>query len=32
MHEVGKAMINCITTGYPKNVLEIADIKELAKV
>ena len=32
MHEVGKAMINAVTVGYPKNVLEITDIKELAKV
>lgn len=32
MHEVGKAMINTVTVGYSKNVLEIADIKELAKV
>ena len=32
MHEVGKAMINCVTAGYDKNVLEISDIKRLAKV
>ena len=31
MEEVGKAMINCVTKGYTKNILEIADIKELAK-
>lgn len=31
MHEVGKAMINAVTYGYPKSILEIADIKELAK-
>lgn len=31
MHEVGKAMINCVTIGYSKNVLEIRDIKALAK-
>jgi len=31
MHEVGKAMINCVTIGYPKNVLEVSDIKQLAK-
>ncbi len=31
MHEVGKAMINCVTIGYSKNVLEISDIKQLAK-
>jgi len=31
IHEVGKAMINAVTIGYPKNILEIADIKELAK-
>jgi nucleoside-diphosphate-sugar epimerase len=30
--EVGKAMINCVTTGYNKNVLEISDIKEAAKL
>jgi nucleoside-diphosphate-sugar epimerase len=31
MEEVGKAMINCVTIGYAKNVLEIRDIKQLAK-
>lgn len=31
MHEVGRAMINAVTVGYPKNVLEIKDIKALAK-
>ena len=31
IQEVGKAMINAVTIGYPKNILEIADIKELAK-
>ena len=31
MHEVGKAMINCVTLGYDKNVLEISDIKKMAK-
>jgi uncharacterized protein YbjT (DUF2867 family) len=31
MHEAGKAMINCVTTGYTKNVLEVSDIKQLAK-
>jgi len=30
MHEVGKAMMNCVTAGYNKNVLEISDIKKLA--
>lgn len=30
MHEVGRAMINCVTIGYAKNVLEISDIKQLA--
>ncbi|MFT3934274.1 MAG: NAD-dependent epimerase/dehydratase family protein [Chitinophagaceae bacterium] len=30
MHELGLAMINSVTKGYPKNVLEIADIKALA--
>ena len=31
MEEVGKAMINCVTIGYSKNILEISDIKALAK-
>ena len=31
MEEVGKAMINCVTVGYSKNILEISDIKALAK-
>ena len=31
MHEVGQAMINVVTVGYPKNILEISDIKKLAK-
>jgi hypothetical protein len=31
LQEVGRAMINAVTIGYPKNVLEIKDIKELAK-
>jgi hypothetical protein len=31
MEEVGKAMVNAATVGYDKNVLEIADIRELAK-
>jgi len=31
IEEVGKAMINAVTIGYSKNVLEIADIRELAK-
>jgi uncharacterized protein YbjT (DUF2867 family) len=30
MQEVGRAMINAVTIGYPKRVLEIADIKQLA--
>jgi nucleoside-diphosphate-sugar epimerase len=30
MQEVGKAMINAVTIGYPKQILEIADIKQLA--
>jgi uncharacterized protein YbjT (DUF2867 family) len=30
MHELGKAMINATTIGYPKNILEIPDIKALA--
>jgi uncharacterized protein YbjT (DUF2867 family) len=28
--DVGKAMINCVTIGYNKNILEISDIKKLA--
>lgn len=31
MEEVGKAMINCVIKGYPKNVLEVSDIRQLAK-
>ena len=31
LQEVGRAMINAVTIGYFKNVLEIKDIKELAK-
>jgi uncharacterized protein YbjT (DUF2867 family) len=31
MHEVGKAMINTVIVGYPKNILEVSDIKQLAK-
>jgi uncharacterized protein YbjT (DUF2867 family) len=31
MQELGRAMINAATKGYPKKILEIADIKELAK-
>ncbi|MBS1916409.1 MAG: NAD-dependent epimerase/dehydratase family protein [Bacteroidetes bacterium] len=31
MEELGKAMINCVTIGYSKNILEISDIKALAK-
>lgn len=31
MHEVGQAMINAVTVGYPKNILEIADIRQLGK-
>lgn len=30
MEELGKAMINCVTIGYSKNILEISDIKALA--
>lgn len=29
--ELGQAMINAATIGYPKNILEITDIKQLAK-
>ena len=31
MEELGKAMNNAVTIGFPKNVLEITDIKQLAK-
>ena len=31
MHEVGQAMINAVTVGHSKNVLEIKDIRELAQ-
>ena len=31
LSEVGRAMINTVVKGYPKQVLEIQDIKELAK-
>lgn len=31
MHELGLAMIHAVTKGYPKKILEIADIKALAK-
>lgn len=31
LHQVGQAMINGVTRGYHKQVLEISDIKELAK-
>ncbi len=31
MQEVGRAMINAATIGYPKQVLEVSDIRQLAK-
>ncbi len=31
MQEVGRAMINAATIGYPKQVLEVSDIMQLAK-
>ena len=31
MQEVGLAMINALTKGYPKQILEVTDIKALAK-
>jgi hypothetical protein len=31
LHEVGRAMINAAGKGYPKHILEVADIVELAK-
>jgi hypothetical protein len=30
MQEVGQAMINAVKNGYPKQILEIADIRALA--
>ncbi|MEP7253493.1 MAG: NAD-dependent epimerase/dehydratase family protein [Ginsengibacter sp.] len=30
MQEVGRAMINAVIVGYPKNILEVSDIKKLA--
>ena len=31
LQEVGRAMINTVTVGYAKNVLEVSDIRKLAK-
>ena len=31
LQEVGRAMINAVTVGYAKNVLEVSDIRKLAK-
>jgi uncharacterized protein YbjT (DUF2867 family) len=31
LSDVGKAMINCVLKGYPKQILEIEDINSLAK-
>ena len=31
LKEVGSAMINAVIIGYPKNVLEVSDIRQLAK-
>ena len=31
LREIGLAMINCVTGGYEKNVLEVEDIKKLGK-
>ena len=31
MQQVGRAMINTVTKGYAKNILEIKDIRELAE-
>ena len=31
MQQVGRAMINAVTIGYPKNILEVKDIAALAK-
>lgn len=32
MKQIGQAMINAVQKGYPKAILEIEDIKELAKI
>ena len=31
LQEIGQAMINAVLKGYPKQVLEMSDIKELAR-
>lgn len=31
LHDVGIAMIHCVTMGYPKQILEVKDINALAK-
>ena len=31
MEELGRSMINAVTIGYPKHILEIPDIKQLAR-
>jgi hypothetical protein len=31
LHEVGKAMVNAVTKGYPKKVLEVKDIVALSE-
>jgi len=31
LEQVGKAMLQCVRTGSPKQLLEIPDIKELAR-
>jgi hypothetical protein len=31
LHDVGIAMIRCVQRGYPKQILEIKDINDLAK-
>lgn len=30
LQEVGRAMIHAVTIGYPKNILEVSDIRQLA--
>ena len=32
LQQVGRAMINAVIIGYPKNVLEINDIRKLAEI
>jgi hypothetical protein len=31
LEDVGRAMIRCVTAGYPKQILEARDINQLAR-